>query len=152
VHPWRLAFVGRAWYLLGYSRMHRQRRTFKLGRIKTLTVTERTFEPPPESEDDTGFGEAWQMIPEGRMYDVHLRFKPKVAGNVAEVNWHRSQRVAWRDDASIDFHVRVDGLGEIAWWVLGYGDQVKVVAPPALARRVASVARKAAAQYAAGEG
>jgi len=87
------------------------------------------------------------MIPEGKLHDVHLRFAPKVAGNVAEVEWHRSQRVAWRDDGSLDFFVRVDGLGEIAWWALGYGDQVKVLAPAALARRVAATARRAAAQY-----
>ena len=88
------------------------------------------------------------MIPEGRVHDVHLHFAPKVAGNVAEVNWHHSQKVEWNDDGSIDFYARVDGLGEVCWWILGYGDQVRVVGPPELARRVAGVARSVAAQYA----
>ena len=142
--------MGRAWYLIAYSRRHRERRTFKLSRIKKLTVTDKPFDPPADAADD-GFGEAWSMIPEGRCYDVHLRFKPTVAGNVAEVSWHKSQRVEWRDDGSVDFFVRIDGLGEIAWWILGYGDQVKVLQPPALAQRVAKVARKMAAQYAGEE-
>ena len=148
VEPWRLVFLGRAWYLVAYSRMHHQRRTFKLARIKRLTVTDRTFDPPPAEADSAGFGDAWGMIPEGRLHDVHLRFRPKVAGNVAEVCWHKSQRVQWRDDGAIDFFARVDGLGEITWWILGYGDQVRVLAPPALAKRVAKVARKVADQYA----
>jgi len=147
VEPLRLVFVGRAWYLIAWSRMHRERRTFKLGRIRKLTVTERTFQPRPEPQADLGFGEAWCMIPEGRLYDVHLRFRPKVAGNVAEVNWHPTQQVQWNEDGSIDFRARVDGLGEITWWILGYGDQVKVLAPPELARRVGTVAGRVAAQY-----
>ena len=151
VEPARLIFIGRAWYMIGYSRSHRQQRTFKLGRIKKLTVQGKTFDPADhaESEGQRDFGDAWCMIPEGRLYNVHLRFMPKVAGNVAEVNWHHSQRVEWNDDGSIDFHARIDGLGEITWWILGYGDQVKVISPASLARRVAGVARKVAVQYAA---
>ena len=150
IEPWRLVFVGRGWYLIAWSKRHRERRTFKLSRIKRLTVTDKTFDPPSEA-GDSDFGDAWCMIPEGRRHNVHLRFGPKVAGNVAEVGWHKSQRVEWREDGSADFFVRVDGLGEITWWILGYGDEVKVIKPVALARRVAKVAARVAAQY-AGEG
>ena len=151
VEPMALRFVGRAWYLIGWSRRHRQQRTFKLVRIKKLTETGEVFIPRPAVEScQKPFGDAWSMIPEGEIHDVHLRFAQPVAGNVAEVNWHDSQQVQWRDDGSIDFRVRVDGLGEIVWWVLGYGDQVMVVSPPDLAQRVAAVARNVAGQYAKG--
>ena len=50
-------------------------------------------------------------------------------------------------DGSIEFRVRVAGLGEILWWILGYGDQVKVVSPGRLARQVASMARRTLARY-----
>ena len=148
VEPLRLAFVSRAWYLVGYSRKHRQQRTFKISRIRKLTVLPEKFDPADKKIEGTDiFGDAWSMIPEGRYYNVHLHFTPKVAGNVAEVKWHRSQRVEWNDDGSIEFYVRVDGLGEIIWWILGYGDQVKVIAPAVLAKRVAGVARRMAKQY-----
>lgn len=149
VHPLRLVFVNRAWYLIAWSVKHAQRRTFKLGRIRKLTVTDRTFPPPAGPVPEEAFGEAWCMIPEGTLYDVHLHFEPKVAGNVAEVHWHPSQHVQWNDDGSVQFHVRVDGLGEISWWVLSYGDQVEVLAPEPLRRRVAEVAARVAAKYAA---
>ena len=141
IHPLRLLFMSRAWYLIAYSGAHRQVRTFKLARIKKLTVTKKTFEQPKNLDLREYFGDAWSMIPEGRLYDVHLRFTPKVAGNVAEVQWHNSQRVEWRDDGSIDFRVNVDGLGEITWWILGYGDQVEVISPKQLRRRIAEVAQ-----------
>ncbi len=150
VHPLRLRFQGRAWYLIAYSVKHREVRTFKLGRIRKLTVTPRQFTDDHPVDAEEPFGQAWSMIPEGRLYDVHLHFAPKVAGNVAEVRWHDSQRVRWNDDGSIEFHVRVDGLGEITWWVLGYGDQVEVVAPKPLRRRVGEMAAAAARRHGRG--
>jgi len=119
VEPLRLLFVSRAWYLIGYSRMHRQRRTFKIGRIRKLTVLDETFDPSVHETSQREFGDAW----------------------------HHSQQVDWRADGSIDFRARVDGLGEILWWILGYGDQVKVIAPRVLARQVAGMARRVVAQY-----
>jgi len=37
---------------------------------------------------------------------------------------------------------RVDGVGEISWWILGYGDQVEVLAPAALRKRIAKTAQR----------
>lgn len=147
IHPLRLAFIGRAWYLLAYAARYREVRTFKLGRVRKLTVTDRTFDQPIDVDLDEHFGQAWRMIPEGRLYDVHLHFGSKVAGNIAEVQWHESQRIEWNDDGSIEFYVTVDGLGEILWWLLGYGDQVQVRSPDALAERVAETARKMLAKH-----
>ena len=87
------------------------------------------------------------MIPEGKLYNVHLHFSRQVAGNVAEVQWHRSQRVEWNDDGSAEFFATVDGLGEIGWWVLGYGDQVEVISPAPLRKRIADVAQGVLNQY-----
>ena len=147
VHPLRLTFVQRAWYLLAWSQEHKEVRTFKLGRIKKLTVLEQTFSYPDDKAAENHFGAAWSMIPEGTLHKIHLLFAPQVAGNVAEVQWHASQQVQWRDDGSLDFHAEVDGLGEISWWILGYGDKVRVLAPAELACRVRETTQRAADQY-----
>jgi len=148
VHPLRLIFLNRAWYLIAHSVKHKERRTFKLGRIRKLAATDQTFEPPDGPDEPTEpFGAAWSMIPEGTLYDIHLHFEPMVAGNVAEVRWHASQQVEWNDDGSVEFRARVDGLREITWWVLGYGDQVEVITPPELRRRIGEVAGAVAARH-----
>ncbi len=50
------------------------------------------------------------MIPEkGRDREVVVRFSKLVAQNVAEVNWHKTQQVVFRDDGSADFRVTVSG-------------------------------------------
>ncbi len=152
IHPRRLVFMQRAWYVLAWSLMHKEIRTFKLVRIEQLEVTKREFTPRGDVTPELHFGNAWAMIPEGKMYKVHLHFTPKVAGNAAEVQWHSSQRVEWNEDGSLEFFADVDGIGEISWWVLGYGDQVKVISPKPLANRVAKMADNIRKQYCDGAG
>jgi hypothetical protein len=38
----------------------------------------------------------------------------------------------FNDDGTLDFHVTVSGLREIAWWIMGYGDQAEVIQPQEL--------------------
>ncbi|MCY2926991.1 MAG: WYL domain-containing protein [Planctomycetota bacterium] len=147
VHPLRLVFISRAWYLIAYCPAEKGPRTYKLARMRKLTVTGKAFTQPHDVDLDQYFGDAWSMIPEGKVYPVHLRFTRKVAGNVAEVRWHRNQQTQFNDDGALEFRVKVDGLGEIAWWILGYGDQVEVVSPPALRKKIAGVARAVLAKY-----
>jgi predicted DNA-binding transcriptional regulator YafY len=40
------------------------------------------------------------------------------------------------------------GLGEISWWVLGYGDQAEVIEPAALRKILAQRSGKMADMYA----
>jgi proteasome accessory factor B len=147
IQPYRLMFRGRAWYVVARSEMHDEIRVFKLIRFRKVELTSRRFPAPPTDLVKKHFGKAWNMIPGGREYRVHLHFSQKVAGNVAEVLWHETQEVAFNDDGSCEFRVTVDGLGEIAWWILGYGDQVRVVKPAALRKRIAERARNMVALY-----
>jgi predicted DNA-binding transcriptional regulator YafY len=141
VCPYHLLYNHRAWYVLGLSSLHNTVRTFKLNRIKELRTLDRCFVSSKEFDLYDYLGRAWSMIPEGRIYNVRLRFLPKVATNVAEVQWHSTQKVTLNSDGSAIVEFRVDGLGEITWWVLGYGDQVQVLAPKALRTGVLKAAK-----------
>ena len=138
--PYRLVFCQRAWYVVGYSSCHKSMRIFKLLRIYELKRLDKLYVPDEKFDLDTFFGHAWSMIPEGKIYRGVLRFSPKVAGNVAEVLWHKSQQIEWVKDGSMIFRVMVDGLNEISWWILGYGAEVAVVAPAVLRKRLANTA------------
>lgn len=78
---------------------------------------------------------------------VVVRFQPMVANNVAEVTWHPTQRITRRPDGSIDFSVTVEGIREIAWWILGYGDQAEVIKPKELREMIARRVRGMATIY-----
>ena len=130
--PYRLLFAKRTWYCIGHSSLHRDVRTFHLGRIATVEELEKTFRIPTSFSLDSYFGNAWRLIRGEPTEQVVLRFRPMVAQNVAEIVWHPTQSLAWEDDGSLRVEFTVDGLGEMSWWVLGYGEQVEVLQPPAL--------------------
>jgi proteasome accessory factor B len=142
--PYHLLYNQRAWYVVGLSSMHNSVRTFKLNRISELKTLSQHFVDDGDFDLSEYLGRAWSMIPEGRIYDVKLRFLPKVAENVTEVQWHSTQKVTRKDDGSVIVEFRVDGLGEITWWILGYGDQVQVLRPEKLKQRIAEIARNMA--------
>jgi proteasome accessory factor B len=139
--PYHLLYNNRAWYVLGRSSLHKSVRTFKLNRIRELTTTQRCFVDGGKFDVYDYLGRAWSMIPEGRIYNIKLRFLPKVANNVAEVQWHSTQKVVRNSDGSATVEFRVDGIGEITWWILGYGDQVQVLAPKTLRKRILQIAK-----------
>ena len=139
--PYHLLYNNRAWYALGRSSLHKSVRTFKLNRIKELKTTDKCFLDGENFDVHDYLGRAWSMIPEGRIYNIKLRFLPKVANNVAEVQWHSTQKVTRNSDGSAIVEFRVDGLGEITWWILSYGDQVLVLAPKALRKRVLQIVK-----------
>jgi len=128
------------WYVLGRSSLQKSVYAFKLSRIRDLKTTNRCFMGDEKFDLYEYFGNAWSMIPEGKIYNIKLRFLPEVANNVAEVQWHSTQKVTHNIDGSATVQFRVDGLGEIAWWILGYGDHVQVLAPKVLRRKVARIA------------
>jgi predicted DNA-binding transcriptional regulator YafY len=150
--PYQMFFSRRSWYVVGRSSLHRAKRTFHLGRILSAETLDDRFQIPRGFSIERYLGNAWHMIPEkGRDSEVVVRFSPLVAKNVAEVNWHRTQRLAWRSDGTLDFHATVSGLNEISWWILGYGDQAEVLQPPPLRQLVADRAKRMAAIYAESE-
>ncbi len=135
--PYRILFMRRSWYVIGRSSLHRSVRTFNVGRISSAEMVAEGYRVPPRFNLDRYLGNAWALIRErGQQFQVVVRFSKKVAHNVAEVHWHKTQKLAWNDDGTLDFTATVDGLGEIIWWILGYGDEAEVLEPPALRHEV----------------
>jgi len=143
--PYHIFFNRRAWYVIGHSGFHNQVRTFKLNRIAALEQMDKCFIDGEHFDIQEYLGRAWSMIPEGQIYDIKLLFKPKVAANVAEVKWHSTQKCTFNKDGSAIIEFRVDGLGEITWWILGYGDQVEILSPSKLREKIAVIGQNIAA-------
>lgn len=144
LRPYHLLFIRRSWYVIGRSSLHREVRTFNVGRIESLKQLREKYTIPQGFSLSKQFGNAWVMIPgDGDDDEVVIRFKSSVARNVAEVLWHRTQETEFFEDGTLEFRATVSGLDEIAWWVLGYGDLAEVIKPLKLrkliARRVAAM-------------
>lgn len=145
--PYRVVFRHRGWYLIARSERDDRVQTYKIERVLSASVLERPARGDPNFDVDDYFGNAWLMIRGDTSYHVRIRFSSKVAGNVDEVIWHKTQQTTYAEDGSLLFDVDVDGLGEIMWWVLGYGDQAEVVDPPELREMILGHARSMSQMY-----
>ena len=128
------------WYVLGFSSFHKSASTLRISQIKELLMLDKCFVEKRKFDLDEYLGRAWSMTPEGRLHLVKLRFSAEVANDVTSVRWHDTQTVSQNDDGSATVEFRVDGLNEIIWWILGYGDKVEVLAPSSLRKRIAQIA------------
>lgn len=146
--PYRVFFSQRSWYVVGRSSLHRSTRMFHVGRIEHLESLEDTYRIPRGFSVERYLGNAWRLIPEpGPDQEVEIRFFPPVTQNVAEVLWHKTQQTEYDDDGNLIFRATVSGLGEICWWVLGYGDRAEVLKPKKLRDMVAQRIQGMAARY-----
>jgi predicted DNA-binding transcriptional regulator YafY len=146
VHPYRLRHVEDTLYLIGYCDLRKQVRTFAVDRIESVTVTTEGFRLP-ENFDLQGFLEDSFGIFQGPPETVKIRFSPKVAGYIRERIWHKSQQLADADDGGVIFTATVAGIEEISHWVLRWGAEARVLAPPALCRIVSRHAAAMAEHY-----
>jgi predicted DNA-binding transcriptional regulator YafY len=135
-------YNNQAWYVLGRSNLHKSVRSFMLNRIRELKPTKRCFVDGENFDLHDYLGKAWSMIPEGQLYNIKLKFLPEVAHDVAEIQWHSTQRVTFEEDDSAIVEFRVEGLNEITWWILSYGDKVQVLAPKILRQRIIKIAQR----------
>lgn len=137
LHPYRVAFIHRGWYLIAYSEEAKCVQTFKVERFLQLRAMQARYRLDPTFNLDDYFGNAWLMIRDEPRCHVRLRFSPEVAANVDEIRWHKTQQTRFEPDGTLIFEVDVDGLREISWWILGYGASVEVLEPVELRRMIA---------------
>jgi predicted DNA-binding transcriptional regulator YafY len=142
LNPYYLVYSAYNWYAIGESSFHKAVHTFKLNHITQLNPLDKYFVEDEKFDLQEYFGYAWSLFREGQIYEVELRFCPRIATEVADVQWHKTQTTSFGDDGSVVLKFRVDGLNEITWWILGYGDQVEVLAPKALRQRIAQIASR----------
>jgi proteasome accessory factor B len=140
-NPCHLMYSNSTWYILGWSSPHKGIGALNLSRIEEVQKLNRHFIEDRKFDIQEYLGRAWSMVPEGRLYDVKLKFLPEVANNVIKRQWHSTQKVSFEQDGSAIVEFRVDGLGEITWWILSFGDKVRVLAPAMLRERVIKIAQ-----------
>jgi proteasome accessory factor B len=132
-----------ALYLIGWDEGRDGLRTFKIERIRAVTVTPRHFEPPEPGTVETRLRQAWDIIADQPATEVVLRFVPEVADRVAETIWHPTQEHERAPDGSLVWRATVSGTIEVRLWVLSWGDEVEVLEPAALRDDVRETHRRA---------
>jgi predicted DNA-binding transcriptional regulator YafY len=148
VRPYHLTHRDNLWYLVGYDLARDDIRTFALPRMQEVTLTPKKFERPKDFSPETFFADALGVVAgRGEAYEIHIRFAAAAAERIEERVWHESQKTKRRRGGAVDLYLRLGSLIEIERWVLGWGADAEVLAPPELRQAIATTATTMAARY-----
>ncbi len=133
--PAKLVFKGQAWYLQGFCLEKQNYRTFKLSRIRDLTVTESTsptpLSPPPID------GEAPPSCPTVRLI---LRCSPALAYRIYDE--FEPEQVTALPDGSFRVEAEFPEDNWVYGYLLSFGPLVEVLEPEQVRNSLGSLARE----------
>ncbi len=132
LHPYRLCLIKNAWYVIARPVDEGSPRTYRVARFKSIRMLDDPANVPQDFSLRDYFGNAWAVFRGDQSYDVEVCFAPDAARLVTETVWHHTQTVTTHKDGSVTLKFQVDGLEEIAHWVLSWTGRIKVLQPAAL--------------------
>ncbi|MAQ13726.1 MAG: hypothetical protein CMN30_02900 [Sandaracinus sp.] len=101
--------------------------------LRATRLRKEPFERPAEFTLDDYFEGAFGVFTGGEKQRVVLDLSPDVGHLAEHRTWHPSQRVTALEDGWTRLELEVSNLTQVAQWVLGWGEQVRVVEPAELA-------------------
>lgn len=128
VEPYSLVHRWSWWYMIGFCRMRKGLRSFRVDRIFDAKISNNTYRIPDSFNIQTFLQEMFHS--ENRV-NVVMRFEPEAA-LVARANAFSWESIKENDDGSVDVSFSVPDLEWGASAVLGYGPSVRVLSPPEL--------------------
>ena len=145
--PYAITFRRHAWYIVGYSAEHKEIIQLKIIRIRELAETDENFEPPVDFSAEEFYRKSWEVWAGESEVEVRVRFSAKVAPIIKETRRHPQQQVEELPDGGIIYSVRVAGIREISFWILGWGVEAEVLGPPELIEQMSKCAQQLANFY-----
>lgn len=149
VRPYGLVYRGTSRYLIGYCEERADIRTFRVGRVRAITLLEQRFAIPADFSLDSYLSGLWG-ITEGPQTHVRLRFAPGVAQLALETQWHPTQQVMREEDGGVIMTMTTRGPAELSRWIAGYGGAIQVLEPASLKEAVVALARGVLAGHGGG--
>ena len=146
VNPYRLHYQNGVLYLIAHCHRRREVRTFAVDRIRSVEMTDRTFQWPLYFDVQDYFKGAFGVY-RGKAEEITLVFEKEAARWVKGRKWHASQEIQILKGGKIRMNLRTAVTPELLQWVLGFGPKVLVEQPAHLARMVRNAAWKLLGRY-----
>lgn len=130
VEPYRIALTRDGVYLIAFVPAYGEFRTFAVGRVQKLSVSETTFRKTRELPADlfaTSMG-VFTGDPETVIVEFAARLAPYVQGR----EWHPSQQMEALPDGRVRLTLQVTHDWALKSWLLSFGAGVTVITPKRL--------------------
>lgn len=136
------------WYVIGKFNDKSGLSTFGLERIKTLKVLNEKFKPDKSFNPEAIYKNSIGIIAyEGSPSKVILSFTPFQGKYIKTQPLHQSQKIIMDNDKELRVSIDVLLTFELKVILLGFGDQVKIIAPKKLANEMKDQLKSALNNY-----
>ena len=137
------AAPGHASYLVGYCRLKKSIRTFKIERIEWAELTQEHYTIPPDFDANKFFDSSWGIVVEGEVKTIRLKIvDPEIMRIMEETIWHPSQVLEKQKDGSMIMTLRVTDTVDLYSWIMGWAEKIEVLEPQELREEVMNTAKK----------
>ncbi len=147
VSPQRLVHYRNAWYLDAWCHRSDALRVFALDAVSQARMIERHTHDIAIAEVERKLGSGYGIYRGTRLRQAVLRFSAEAARWVRSEIWHPSQQGQLLDDGRWELRLPYSASPELEMDILRHAEQVEVVSPPELRRRIAQRLADAAAAY-----
>ncbi len=130
------ASAGHSCYVIAFCHKVGKIRTFKVERISSISVTNQTYQIPPDFNANEYLSTAWGITVGTPVVAVKLRITPELVLFMEETTWHPSQHLVKKADGSAIMTFKVNHTPELLSWILGWGNRLEVLEPKELRREV----------------
>jgi predicted DNA-binding transcriptional regulator YafY len=104
-------------------------------RIDDLIVSKDTYTYPEDFDPQALFESAFDLVADEPM-DFKIWFSADQARYIKQRTWSKTQTIDDQPDGSIILSMTTSGMWDVKRWVLGYGAEAKVLAPPELVKEI----------------
>lgn len=140
IEPYQILFKWSDWYVFGFCRERQDFRLYKLRRLWQLKITDAIYKERVIPEEKKHFGSHMTddyMIT--AIYDASMKYKL--------VEEYGPQSFTEMEDGSLYTEWGFTNPEDAVYWFLGFGDKVKVTAPPEMVERMKNTLKSAVKNY-----
>jgi predicted DNA-binding transcriptional regulator YafY len=144
VDPYHMANVNGEWFLFGFDHLRKAIRTFAPARILKIEKTGQKFARNTKFSIEMELRNSFGVHSGSGEINVVIWFTELVADYIREKKWHPSQKLRVMPSGSLELTMTLSSLVEVERWVLGWGGNAQVTAPPELVANVRNAAERIA--------
>lgn len=148
ISPQRLIHYRENWYLDAYCHKREALRSFSLDGIRNVVTTNEKCKDITDAEINEHFTKSYGIFSGGADKTAKLKFSPKAARWVSGESWHPAQRSHFEKDGSYILEFEYSQDPELIMDILKHGEDIEVLSPNDLKKKVSEKLKKALKQYA----
>jgi predicted DNA-binding transcriptional regulator YafY len=149
LEPYALKEFENRWYVIGKDLKDEKIKSFALDRLTEFDITKKKFIYPKDFNAEETYKNCFGIIrPDGQEpQEIILSFKPLQGKYIKSLPLHETQQVILDTKNELQVKLNVCVTLDFIMELLSYGDNVKVLKPKSLIKKVKAAHQKALEQY-----